>query len=63
MYCACVQVLTGVFMNLLCVAIVTLALNTLGVPVFSLNNFPSNLSTNSTYCDTANRTNLTFQYL
>lgn len=41
------QVATGVFMNLLCVGIVTLALNTIGVPIFKLNSFPGN----QTRCD------------
>ena len=36
------QVFTGLFMNFACVGIVTLALNTIGVPIFKLNSFPGN---------------------
>ena len=39
----CAQVLTGVFLNVLCVGIVTLTLNTIGRPIFGLGTFPTDV--------------------
>lgn len=36
-------------MNIICVGIASLALNTVGVPIFGLNNFPTDLI-NGTNC-------------
>ncbi|XP_064391572.1 Na(+)/citrate cotransporter-like [Halichondria panicea] len=43
------MVLTGFFMNLLCIGIVALSVNTLGLAVFSLNTLPASVL-NSTAC-------------
>lgn len=51
--CVCVfdtklQVLTGVLMNIMCVGIVLLALNTTGIPIFGLSTFPTDVLGNCT---------------
>ena len=42
------QVLTGILMNIICVGIVMLALNTIGIPIFGLSSYPTEVLGNCT---------------
>ena len=43
-----IQVLTGILMNIICVGIVVLTLNTLGIPIFELSSYPIDVLGNCT---------------
>lgn len=61
------QVATGIFMNILCIVIVAIALNTTGVPIFSLDSFPdwanTSLLTEDSNCLPANSTNTNVTFM
>ena len=42
------QVLTGILMNIICVGIVVLTLNTIGIPIFGLSSYPTEVLGNCT---------------
>ncbi len=47
------QVLTGFFMNVMCIGVVALSVNTLGLAVFNLNSLPTSLNTTACYANNA----------
>lgn len=57
-YCYFLQALTGILMNMACVLILNLSINTLAVPVFDLHTFP-NWSNSSDFSKRACFSNVT----